>query len=295
METMKSDNTQSKRIHEELVAAGMTKYGLLKRESAHLPDIIHADEHIHGVVYGLVERDSAMIVATDKRILYLDHKIMFQKTDELSYDVVSGVSYNYQGRFAGIVLHTRLGDFKLRFVNRTCAKWFVKYIETRQIETEQSMATKEFSLQNPTSSATHPSTTQLTNEAKAFLATHEIATLSTVGEEGKPHGATVYYVNDKNNLIYIITKDQTTKAKNIDRYPPVALTVTDVNRMQTMQLEGIAHVETDEGVTRRIYETILRPRFQNGKAQLAPVLHMPAGDYEVIVIEPTSVRLTDYT
>ncbi len=291
---MKVNDRHSQRIHDELVAAGITRYGLLKREAAHLPKIIHEDEHIHGIAYGLTERDSAMIVATDRRVLYLDHKVLFHKTDELTYDVVSGVSYNYQGRFAGIVLHTRLGNFKLRFVNSTCAKRFVKYIEARQIETEQSLAPKELSLPDPTPPAPQPSTSQLTKEAKAFLATHEIATLSTVGEEGKPHGATVYYASDKNSFIYVVTKDQTTKAKDIDRYPYVAFTVTDANRMQTMQLDGIAHVETDTSITKHMYETILRPRFQDGHAQLAPILHLPAGEYEVIVIEPISYKLTDY-
>lgn len=293
MKLMKIDNKHAKRIHAELVAAGMTKYGLLKRESAHLPSIIHQDEHVHGVVYGLVERDSAMIVATDKRVLYLDHKIMFQKTDELSYDVVSGVSYNYQGRFAGVVLHTRLGDFKLRFVNATCAKRFVKFIEARQIETTR------ISKPDPETTNTDPlespaSARDLAQEAHNFLMTHEVATLSTVDENGQPHGAAVYYVADKNNLLYIVTKDQTAKARNIDRYPFVAVTITDQNRMQTMQIKGVAHVETDPPITKHIYETILRPRFQNGRAQLAPILHIPAGNYEVIVIEPTTHKLTDY-
>lgn len=291
---MKVDSKHSKRIHDELVSVGMTRYGLLKRESAHLPKIIHKDEHIHGVVYGITDRDSAMIVATDKRILNLDYKILFHKTEELTYDVISGVSHNFQGKFAGIVLHTRLGDYQLRFVNTECAKKFVEYVESRKIETQHPQQISKLQQPTPTKPKRNYVAKSLNQEEKNFLVSHEIATLSTVSEEGKPHGATVYYACDKNNFIYIVTKDQTTKAKDIGRYPYIALTITDANLMQTMQLEGVAHIETDVGITKNIYDTILRPRFLEGHAQLAPIIHLPLGEYEVIVIEPTYCRLTNY-
>ena len=49
---MNVTSTHKKRIESELKAAHMTAYGLLKMETAKLPEIIHDDEHIGGVVYG---------------------------------------------------------------------------------------------------------------------------------------------------------------------------------------------------------------------------------------------------
>lgn len=65
------------RVISELKNAGMTTYGTMKMETEKLPSIIHDDEHIGGVVYGRTTGEkigSAMIIATDKRVIFLDVK-----------------------------------------------------------------------------------------------------------------------------------------------------------------------------------------------------------------------------
>lgn len=84
------DEDHAKRVKAELIKAGVTTYGLMKAESRHLPEHVHEDEHIGGVVYGRYEGGSGMIVATDKRVLFLDYKPFYKSTDEIHYDVVSG-------------------------------------------------------------------------------------------------------------------------------------------------------------------------------------------------------------
>lgn len=69
-----------KRIVKELKEAGMTPWGFLKMETKRLPEIIHEDEKIGGVVYGRTTGDkigSAMLIATDKRVIFLDVKPFF--------------------------------------------------------------------------------------------------------------------------------------------------------------------------------------------------------------------------
>jgi hypothetical protein len=75
-----------------------------------------------------------MLVATDKCILFVDHKPGFSKVDELTYDVVSGVKKVYTWPFSSVTLHTRIGDYTLRFANAKCIDIFVQYIETRRLE-----------------------------------------------------------------------------------------------------------------------------------------------------------------
>lgn len=285
------------RVKKELLKAGVTKYGLLKGEARHLPAIIKQGERIHGVVYGRTENGSAMIVATDKRVLYLDHRILFSKSDELSYDVVSGVSHNEQAGYAGIVLHTRLGDFRLRFVNLTCAKRFVKYIEQRQIITEQEEQIKQKQKDEvllPHYDVDSKSQQKYSDQARIFLISHQTGVLSSVTPNDIVQGAVVYYATDKNNYIYIVTKTKTSKAQNIIYHPLVAFTVFDTSSMQTLQIEGIARVESDPNITKKVYESVLRPRFSESHTELPPVLHMPSGDYEVIVITTTKYRFTNY-
>ena len=132
MTTVTAEHTA--RIKQELRQAGVTRYGLLKGESRHLPRIIHPDEHIHGAIYGRAKEGSIMLVATDRRVIILDWKPLFTNTDEITYDVVSGVKMGSQGIFTSVTLHTRIKDYALKFVNFKCADRFVDYIEERRLE-----------------------------------------------------------------------------------------------------------------------------------------------------------------
>lgn len=128
------------RIKEELRRAGVTRFGMLKFAVKYLPKVIHKDEHIHGVVYGrygektgsltLVE---GILIATNRRIIFLDHKPGYTSTDEVTYDVVSGVKVS-KAFFSAVTLHTRIGDYTIRFANSRCASIFVSYVERRRLE-----------------------------------------------------------------------------------------------------------------------------------------------------------------
>lgn len=285
------------RIREEMKAAGVTKYGLIKGESRHLASVIHEDEHIGGIIYGRHEHASAMLVATNKRVLFMDHKVLFKKTDEISYAVVSGVSYNKQGGYAGVTLHTRLGDYQIRFVNIPSASRFVRYIEQRQLETNNSQKPKDN--KNPVKvdkinaeHITHPRA--LSQQAWLFMSSHDLGVLSSVSDEGTPHGAAVYYHGDKQGYIYVVTKEKTRKAQNISSNGHAALTVYDTDSQQTLQISGIAHVETNPEITNTIYKQILKPRVSGPHVNLPPILSLPAGNFVVICITPDEYQFTDY-
>ena len=82
------------RVRLEMQRAGASHYVLRSMEGRYLPSIIHIDEHVEGIVFGYQEVGFAMLIATDKRIIFLDKKPMFVNEDEVTYNVVSGVGYN---------------------------------------------------------------------------------------------------------------------------------------------------------------------------------------------------------
>lgn len=132
--------THKQRINKELKAVGVTWYGMLKFAIRYMPKIIHEDEHIKGVVYGRYRDKSGgsnwnegMLIATDLRVIFLDHKPGFTKIDEITYDVVSGISIT-TAIFSAVTLRTRLGDYMIRFANERCAEIFVEYVEERRLE-----------------------------------------------------------------------------------------------------------------------------------------------------------------
>jgi uncharacterized pyridoxamine 5'-phosphate oxidase family protein len=284
------DEEHEKRIKQELIAVSMNNYGLLKTETRHLPSIIHEDEHIGGVIYGRAESAGGMLVATDRRLLFLDHRLFFKKTDEISYDVVSGVSTNNQGNFTSITVHTRLGDFTLRYVNTKSASHFVHYIENIQVERDK----KDTPAKPPAQKTSLDDNFALSQDARIFLSSHDIGVVSTIDQNGNVQGAAVYYAIGTDDQIFFVTKNETHKAQNILTYHQVALTIYDATTMQTLQLSGNATVETNESVTNNITQKILRPRLAGKHATVPPILHISAGDYVVIHIKPHSYKFHDY-
>jgi hypothetical protein len=285
------DQNHSNRIRQELIAASMSNYGLMKAETRHLPEIIHEDEHIGGVIYGRAESAGGMLVATDRRLLYLDHRLLFKKTDEIAYDVVSGVSSNKQGSYASITVHTRLGDFTLRYVNLPTANQFVHYIENMQIEKEASK--KEVA---PKKAPDYQETNDFifSPEAKIFLASHDIGVLSTIDQKGNLHGAVVYYTVGTDSQLFFVTKKDTHKAQDILGYHQIAFTIYDGQTMQTIQLNGAASIEQDKNLIAEVNKKILRPRLAGNHATVPPILHISAGDFMVVKISPASYKFHDY-
>ena len=125
-----------KRVKRELLDAGITPYGLVKSETRVLPKLLHPDEHIEAVIYGQHQSNSAMLVATNERIIYIDKKPMALFLDEVSYDVVSGIQFDIHLFFASIVLHTPVKNYNFRFVNLRCGENFARHIEKHRLERE---------------------------------------------------------------------------------------------------------------------------------------------------------------
>lgn len=288
---MKFDEDHEARIRKELAAAGMSNYGLMKGETRHLSILIHPDEHIGGVIYGRYEGGGGMLVATNKRVLFLDHKLFFKKTDEISYDVVSGVSYNKQGDYAAVTLHTRLGDYTLRYVNSRIGNRFVHFIENVQIEQERE---EQSETPAPPQKQNGKGDITLSQAAKLFLASHDLGVVSTIDQQGNVHGAAVYYAVGADDQIYFVTKNQTHKAQDILVYHQVALTIYDQAVMQTLQLSGTAQIERDDHIVNEVYDRVLHPRLAGKHAALPPILNISAGDYLVICIKPTQYQFHDY-
>jgi hypothetical protein len=120
---------QNKKVADQLRSLGVSWLALKVQEFKYLPRILHPDETILGVVYGKNKEGFAILVATDKRTIYLDTKPLFINEDELTYDVVSGVKFSTVGIGCTVTLHTRIKDYTIKTLNEKCARGFVSVIE----------------------------------------------------------------------------------------------------------------------------------------------------------------------
>lgn len=281
------DITKAERIQAELKAAGAGNVALHTPEGRALLQVIHEDEHIGGVVYGRYSEGLAWLVATDKRVIFMDKKPLFATTDEITYDIVTGTKMSRAALFTSVTLHTRVHDYAVRFVKRKCAKIFISYIESRRLESTGVGAPpperEEQIIQTPISS-----------DAILFLKEHDLGVLSTVDRTGNVHGAVVYYVLDRRNFIYIATKSETDKGRDVYAHSQVAMTIHEAGTLQTAQLSGIARIETDQQIKDSVLAQIIQYRTYRGEKHLPPVTKIHEGAYEVICIRPTKIVYRDY-
>lgn len=286
------NSTHEQRIIEELKAVGVTHHGLAKPESKELPHILHKDEHIGGVIYGRGEgNNSAMLVATDRRVLFLDNQFLFKTADELSYDIVSGVTSSTAGPLTSVILHTRIADYALRYVNANCAKTFIKYIENMSLEKNTDTA----AIGNSGQTAPSPLVQGTTDKkAEDFLKAHDLAVFSTVDRTGNVHGAVVYYTVDQNNTIYILTKSDTGKGKNVYAHSQVAMTVHEPGTLKTLQIQGMATIETDQRVKEDVFVRLTQPRMYTEGSMPPPVTRLQEGAYITVKITPLLMSYHDY-
>ena len=122
-------------------------------------------------------------------------------------------------------------------------------------------------------------------ELSDFLRDQPLCAFSSVNAEGNPQGATVAFSETQDGDFIVGTSESSRKAANIDTNPNVALTITDVERRYTVQLEGIARklgAEAFAGYADYHYEQLPASRpFKDAPGQVH------------ILISPIHVRFSD--
>ncbi len=283
-------------IRDQLIEAGITRYSLRKNEVKYLPNVIHEDEVIGAAVNGKSDLGSVMLVATDKRVIFLDCKSFYTTVDELTYDVVSGVALRVQGLFANVTLHTRVGEYNLRIVNLKQANRFTEYIEKKKLENPEkpvsSILGSEETRPEQNTLSKHKIINLKTAESN-FLNTHYLGVLSSVGRTGIISGSAVYYLT-KDSKIYFITKSETEKARNIISNPQIAFTVFEELTYETLQISGIALVVTDIETRNQVFQNILKIRNMQDNVTTPPVTKLNQGSYVVFEIGITEAKYHKY-
>lgn len=127
---------QAPDLQSTLKRLGANLYDRHLPETRSLADLLMDNEVMEGIIYGNYSltnnpaKGRGALVATNRRILFIDHKPLFQRTTEVTYDVVSGVARSSTGLFGMVTLSTRLGDITVSTRNQRSATTFVHAIET---------------------------------------------------------------------------------------------------------------------------------------------------------------------
>ncbi len=284
------DNERIERIQQELKNVGAGRIALRTPEAHELANILHQDERIGGVVYGRYTNGLAWLIATDKRVIFMDKKPLHKTMDELSYDVISGVRNMKAGPTTSITLHTRLGDYNIKYVSIKCAEIFTKYIETRKVEASEN---KHPVLIRPIPISPEVIPSSFDDESLKFVKNHNIGVLSTIDRLGNVFGSVVNYVLGQDDLFYILLKTETSKSRNVLGHNQVALTITDEGSAITVEVGGSAEVEVDQIVAQNIYSQIINTNSVKKRSWMSPILKVHEGVFMVIKITPTMIKYVD--
>jgi general stress protein 26 len=301
------EHTHIKRIQNELKAAGAGAIGQRTPESHELAKLIHPNEHIGGVVYGVYPGGLAWLVATDQRVIFLDRKPLFSTHDEMTYDYIAGTTSTRAGLFETVILHSRSHDYSISFVNPKTARIFIQYVDSRRLSSgtfdhatqryypESTKSPKPAKAPRSSPIPLIPDPRLAGDREREFLKKHDLGVLSTIDRTGNLDGAVVYYFVDDLNFIYILTKGGTQKGRNIYAHGRIALTVYEPETTQTLQLQGVAEVETDQTAKNNIFAQMTNPHLYGSKIELPPVTKLHEGAFMVIRITPTHIRFHDYS
>lgn len=277
------------RVRRELKDAGVTQYGLMKLSTRYVPEVIDLDERIGGAVYGWGITGSAILVATDRRILYIDKKPFFTTSDEFTYDVVSGVKIHTGGPFCTVILHTRRNDFRLRYVNENCARKFVRFIEQRRIHPGRYDQEKDRYIHGDDEPETRSKNPE---SAASFIQSHHVGVLSTAGHR-KPHGSVVQYMVDEQENVYLATTPDSRKVQNVINNPLVSLTVFESDTEFTARVEGHASVEQNHNKIMEVTNILSKHKTAQYE-RFTQNVSMHQQELVIIKINPRRMELTDY-
>lgn len=241
------------RVVQELKQAGVRPIELHRHMFKLVPGAIRSDEHIEAVVYGLNEKHwHAVLIATDRRVVYIEADLMFSTADEFPYDIVHGVEQIHTPVRVGIKLKTKAGSYPLSYVNKDCAARFVACIEDR-VEHMDDLASGFAPPVDPTQETnkkTHPYVddsgqldlplAHIYDVQRVFLENHHMLTITNKSRKNILESQTLRYHMHHNALFAVAEQDI---AQIYDLTKPLAATITDEASGRSMQLEVILKIE----------------------------------------------------
>ena len=116
---------------------GIYSKSLSKGEIKLLPDILAEDELPQGIITGLYQNRNGILVATNKRAIFIDKGMMSMKVEEFPYDRVTSVEHNTGMVMGGLTIHAAGNAAKIGKVPKAQVRPFADLLRER-IATPQS-------------------------------------------------------------------------------------------------------------------------------------------------------------
>ena len=97
-----------------------------------LPDVLQINEIAKCAITGTYNRRNGMLVATDRRMLFLDKQLFgAMETETILYNAISAVQWSTGMMMGSVTLHAHGKSNKITNVDKQFVRYFANYVETR--------------------------------------------------------------------------------------------------------------------------------------------------------------------
>ena len=118
-------------IKQQLRACGFSNVLWGSSAIRELPNILANDEVIQQAMSGTYDAGHALLIATNRRLLFLDKKPFSFVVEDVPYDMISEVEYTVNLLNTKVNIHCISKDIGIATFNGASARRFVNYVEDR--------------------------------------------------------------------------------------------------------------------------------------------------------------------
>lgn len=102
-----------------------------KMEIKELPKILWEDEKIEKLVQGTYDKDMGILVATNKRLIFINKGIFKLKVEDFPYDKISSIQYEMKLLFGEITIYTSGNRAEIEQIQKDHVRSFCEYVRAR--------------------------------------------------------------------------------------------------------------------------------------------------------------------
>ncbi len=124
-------------VERQLRAVGCNYRFFGRPEVRELARILMPDETIAQAVNGTYEGGFAMLCVTDKRLLLIDRKPLFLTLEDIRYDMVVEIDYNYRLLNASVRIFTPTKELGFSSWSQARLRRLIEYLQGRVMEIRQ--------------------------------------------------------------------------------------------------------------------------------------------------------------
>lgn len=127
-----------------------------------------------------------------------------------------------------------------------------------------------------------------------LLNKHNIGILATSDNQSTPHAATIYFFTDPDFNIYFMTREGTTKQKNLDQNPKAALAIFEAATQKTVQISGTVTKIEDPNLRDGINSKVHAITHDTSYKESPPFTKLSSGNNVAYCLHPNKLRLAEY-